>query len=59
MQIERVTVSRYLAFKESLIESDGLNDGWPVEIDFGPFSREFPRLREVHSIVRGLEFLNR
>ncbi|MEJ2190157.1 MAG: sucrose synthase, partial [Acidobacteriota bacterium] len=36
-----------------------VEDGWPVEIDFGPFSREFPRLREVHSIGRGLEFLNR
>ena len=54
-----MSVARYHAFKESLIESDGINDGWPVEIDFGPFSREFPRLREVHSIGRGLEFLNR
>ena len=30
-----------------------------MEIDFGPFGRGFPRLREVHSIGRGLEFLNR
>ena len=59
MQLERVSVARYQAFKESLIETDGYHDGWPVEIDFGPFSHEFPRLREVHSIGRGLEFLNR
>jgi sucrose synthase len=59
LQLEWVSVSRYLAFKESLIEGDRIDDGWPVEIDFGPFNREFPRLREVHSIGRGLEFLNR
>jgi sucrose synthase len=59
LQLEWVSVARYQAFKESLIESQGLIDGWPVEIDFGPFSHEFPRLREVHSIGRGLEFLNR
>ena len=59
MQLERVSVARYQAFKESLIESDGYHDGWPVEIDFGPFSHEFPHLREAHSIGRGLEFLNR
>ncbi len=59
MQLERVSVARYQAFKESLIEPDGYHGGWPVEIDFGPFSHEFPRLREVHSIGRGLEFLNR
>ena len=59
LQLERVSVARYQAFKESLIESDGVPDGWPVEIDFGPFSHEFPRLREAHSIGRGLEFLNR
>ncbi len=59
LQLEWISVARYHLFKESLIEADGFDDGWPVEIDFGPFSREFPRLREVHSIGRGLEFLNR
>jgi sucrose synthase len=59
LRLEWISVSRYQAFKESLIRTDGREDGWPVEIDFGPFSREFPRLREVHSIGRGLEFLNR
>jgi sucrose synthase len=59
LQVEFVTVARFLAFKESLIDSDRSTDGWPVEFDFGPFGQEFPRLREVHSIGRGLEFLNR
>jgi sucrose synthase len=59
LQVEFVTVARFLAFKESLIDSHRSTDGWPVEFDFGPFSHEFPRLREVHSIGRGLEFLNR
>ncbi len=59
LHLERITVARYQAFKESLIEGDGYMDGWPVEIDFGPFGRGFPRLREVRSIGRGLEFLNR
>ena len=59
LSLEWISVSRYQAFKESLIGNHGVEDGWPVEIDFGPFSREFPRLREVHSIGRGLEFLNR
>jgi sucrose synthase len=59
LRLEWISVARYQAFKESLIEAEGYTDGWPVEIDFGPFSRDFPRLREVHSIGRGLEFLNR
>jgi sucrose synthase len=59
LQIEAISVSRYLAFKESLINGQGITDGWPVEIDFGPFGRGFPRLREIHSVGRGLEFLNR
>ncbi len=60
LQIEWISVSRYESFKESLIQRDHRPvDGWPVEIDFGPFGRGFPRLREVGSIGRGLEFLNR
>ena len=59
LQIEWVSIARYQAFKEALIDTDRSTDEWPVEFDFGPFSHEFPRLREVHSIGRGLEFLNR
>ena len=49
LQLELVSVARYQAFKESLIECDRSNDGWPVEIDFGPFSREYPTPRNPTS----------
>jgi sucrose synthase len=59
LHIEEIPVSRYLAFKESLARDGDNSDGWPLEIDLGPFGRDFPRLKEVRSIGRGLEFLNR
>lgn len=59
LHIGEISVSRYLAFKESLTQDSETIDGWPLEIDLGPFGRDFPRLKEVRSIGRGLEFLNR
>jgi len=59
LQIEEVSVSQFLAFKESLVRKAPTNGSWPLEIDLGPFGRDFPRLKEVRSIGRGLEFLNR
>ncbi|MGH9426122.1 MAG: sucrose synthase, partial [Terriglobia bacterium] len=59
MQLEYVTVSEYLRFKEALVRPDGLEDTWALEIDLGPFERTFPRLQESRSIGRGVEFLNR
>jgi len=59
LQIEQVSVSRFLSFKESLVERGMRTDAWPLEIDFGPFNRELSRLKETRSIGRGLEFLNR
>lgn len=59
MQLEYVSVSEYLRFKESLVRSEGPEDGWALEIDLGPFERTFPRLQESRSIGRGVEFLNR
>jgi sucrose synthase len=59
MELSAVSVSRYLGFKESIVDRGSQTEGWPLEIDFGPFGRGFPRLREVRSIGRGLEFLNR
>jgi sucrose synthase len=53
---EAVPVADYLAFKERLVESaaDTL-----LEVDFAPFNREFPRLKEMRSIGQGVLFLNR
>lgn len=55
---ELVTVSDYLAFKELLVCPESAHE--PVlELDFAPFNRGFPRLKEVRSIGQGVIFLNR
>ncbi len=59
LQVEEVSVSQYLQFKEAVAKGqDGANE-WTLEFDIGPFNREFPKLRESRSIGRGVEFLNR
>jgi sucrose synthase len=59
MQVDEVSVSQYLRFKESLIDGQGFGESWPLEIDFDPFGHPFPRLKEARSIGRGVEYLNR
>lgn len=55
---EEIDVAEFLRFKEAQIL--GAEAGRPVlEIDFGPFSRDFPRLREEKTIGQGVMFLNR
>jgi sucrose synthase len=55
---EPVTVSEYLAFKELLVNPEGANE--PVlEIDFAPFNRGSPKLKEIRSIGQGVIFLNK
>ena len=56
---EEASTSEYLEFKERLVNGHPDECAWPLEIDFRPFSRHFPRLREARSIGRGGEFLNR
>jgi sucrose synthase len=58
LQVEDVSVSEYLQFKEHLVDGSTA-DGWTLEFDIGPFNREFPKLQEARSIGRGVEFLNR
>ena len=54
---ENITVSEFLTFKETTIKGETTE---PVlEIDFGPFNRGFPKLKEVRSIGQGVIFLNR
>ncbi len=60
MEFVEIDVSGYLARKERLIlgsAADG--DAWPLEIDLAPFRSSLPRLKEPHSIGRGVDFLNR
>lgn len=59
MEQEEVPVSEFLAFKERLVEGAGAAGEWTLEVDLGPFNREFPKLQETRSIGRGVEFLNR
>ncbi len=59
VKVERISVSRYLAFKEWLQDGQQDDSCWPLEVDLGPFNREFPRLKETRSIGQGVAFLNR
>ncbi len=59
LQIETISASQYLKFKESVANGQDSATDWTLEFDIGPFNREFPKLRESRSIGRGVEFLNR
>lgn len=55
---EIVGTSEFLQFKEMQVERTDLPSSM-LEIDFGPFSRNFPKLKEARSIGQGVIFLNR
>jgi sucrose synthase len=55
---EEVPVAGFLSFKEALLRP-GAEMESVLEVDFGPFNREFPRLKEIRSIGQGVLFLNR
>lgn len=54
-----IDASEYLATRERLAVGHSTEAAWPLEIDFEPFERHLPRLKERHSIGRGGEFVNR
>jgi sucrose synthase len=54
-----VDVKEYLATRERLVEGTHAGTDWALEVDFGAFERNFPRLTQSSSIGRGVEFLNR
>ena len=54
-----VDVSEFQAFKERQVNGREHADDWTLEVDLGPFNRDFPKLQEARSIGRGVEFLNR
>ena len=58
MHHEEVSVELFLQFKERRINGHH-GETWMLELDLGPFNREFPRMHESRSIGRGVEFLNR
>ncbi len=57
-QLREIEVGDYLKFKESLANG-GPEEDDPLEIDLSPFERGFPKLGDIRSIGRGVEFLNR
>ncbi|MGB2987375.1 MAG: sucrose synthase [Phycisphaerae bacterium] len=59
VDIDEVTISDFLAFKERLADGQAQDGDWPLEIDLGPFNTGFPRLKETRSIGQGVSFLNR
>ncbi|MGD2138014.1 MAG: sucrose synthase, partial [Gammaproteobacteria bacterium] len=60
LDVEELDISTYLAARERLVNGSGMQDNRHVlEVDLGPFSREFSKLQEARSIGRGVEFLNR
>ena len=59
LDFKEIEVSEFLSFKERLVTGKDTTQRWSLELDFGPFNREFPKLKEPRSIGRGVEFLNR
>ncbi len=59
LQSEDIPVGQFQRAKERMIDPASAQEGWMLEIDLGPFNREFPKLQEARSIGRGVEFLNR
>lgn len=59
VEFEPISVSEFLKFKERQVTRRDPEEDWTLEVDLGPFSREFPKLQETRSIGRGVEFLNR
>jgi len=58
MEHQEIEVAEFLKLKERLVTRQPA-DEWLLEIDLGPFNREFPKLQESRSVGRGVEFLNR
>jgi len=59
MQWEEISNSEFLRIKERQKTGRDMEREWTLELDLGPFNRDFPRLQESRSIGRGVEFLNR
>jgi sucrose synthase len=54
---EEVSVGEYLRFKE-LRAQPQLEAAETLEIDFSPFNRDFPKLKDARSIGQGMTLLN-
>ncbi len=59
LDFREVSAAEFLETKEKLREPHRDPAEWLLEIDLGPFEREFPKMQRGRSIGRGVEFLNR
>ncbi|MCB1128954.1 MAG: sucrose synthase, partial [Verrucomicrobiae bacterium] len=59
LEVHEATAAKFLRVKERLREPHRDPGEWLLEIDLGPFEREFPKMERSRSIGRGVEFLNR
>ncbi len=59
MHGRELSVSEYMDVRERVAAGIPAGDRYVLEIDLSPFERGFPKLREVKSIGRGVEFLNK
>lgn len=59
LMCREISVSEFLKSKERLVEEDGKDIPWVLEVDLSPFERGFPKLTESRSIGQGVTFLNR
>jgi len=55
---EEISVNEFLRIKEILVRPETLLEPM-LEVDFTPFNRGFPKLKESRSIGQGMIFLNR
>lgn len=58
LNVEQLTVSEYLRFKEELVDGQ-IDDHYALELDFEPFNESVPRPTRSSSIGNGVQFLNR
>ncbi len=59
LAVAPLPVGEFLAAQEAAVLGRHQPDPWALEVDLGPFNRDFPRLQEPRSIGHGVEFLNR
>jgi len=59
LMCREISVSEFLTSKERLVQADGQEPPWVLEVDLSPFERGFPKLSESRSIGQGVRFLNR
>jgi len=59
LMCREISVSEFLRSKERLVQEDGEETPWTLEVDLSPFERGFPKLTEPRSIGQGVTFLNR